>query len=108
MLCACRAFGSAAPGQSLSQWMRAPLSSWRRRALIFPAKPASRCEQVPQWEHYQVVVALGAQARKALPVRPDKTIYFTWSVKDPADVDGPPEAVHAAFESACQSLEIAH
>ena len=26
-------------------------------------------EQVPQWEHYQVVIALGAQAREALPVR---------------------------------------
>src|ERR1039458_2045022 len=34
-------------------------------------------EEVAHWEQYQVVVALGAQARKALPVRPAKTTFFT-------------------------------
>ena len=43
--------------------------------------------------------------RKALPVRSAKTIFFTWSIKDPADVEGSPDVAHAAFESACQSLE---
>ncbi len=62
-------------------------------------------EQVPHWEHHQVVVALGAQARKALPARPGKTIYFTWAIKDPAEVEGSPNVVQAAFESARQSLE---
>jgi phosphate transport system protein len=62
-------------------------------------------EQVPQLEQHQVVIALGAQARKALPARPGKTICFTWAVKDPAEVEGSPEVVHAAFDSACQSLE---
>jgi arsenate reductase len=62
-------------------------------------------EQVPQWDQSQVVVALGALARKALPTRPGKTIYFTWPIKDPAEVEGSPDQVKAAFESAGSSLE---
>ena len=62
-------------------------------------------EQVPQWEQYQVIVALGGRARKALPVRPAKTIFFTWTIKDPLEVEGSSETIHAAFELACQSLE---
>jgi phosphate transport system protein len=62
-------------------------------------------EQVPQWEHFQVVVALGTQARKAFPIRPGKTIFFTWSIKDPATIGGPSDLLRTAFESAYQSLE---
>ena len=52
-----------------------------------------------------MVVALGAQARKAFPTRPGKTVIFTWSVKDPANVEGPADVVQAAFESAFGSLK---
>ncbi len=62
-------------------------------------------DQVPQWEDYQAIVALGALARKALPTRPGKTIYFTWPINDPAEVEGPPDLLQAAFESAYGRLE---
>ncbi len=52
-----------------------------------------------------MVVALGAHARAALPVRPGKAIFFTWLIKDPAEVEGSAEVVQTAFESAYQSLE---
>jgi arsenate reductase len=61
--------------------------------------------QVPQWELYQVVIALSARAREALPIRAKKTICLTWSVPEPAEVQGPPDAVVATFESAFQSLQ---
>jgi phosphate transport system protein len=57
-------------------------------------------EQVPNWEHYQVVVALCEEARKAFPSPPTKTICLTWAVRYPATVAGNPEAVQAAFETA--------
>ena len=66
---------------------------------------SKRLEEVPHWEKCQVVVALGTQARKAFPIRPGKTLIFTWSIKDPANVEGPPDAVQTAFESAFRSLE---
>ena len=36
---------------------------------------------------------------------PGKTIFFTWSIKDPTAAGGPPDPALAAFESAYQSLE---
>ena len=61
--------------------------------------------QVPQWEHYQVVVALGTQARKAFPGLPGKTVCFTWTIKDPARVQGTPDQVRAAFDTAFTDLQ---
>ena len=62
-------------------------------------------EQVPNWEQYQVVIALGAQAREALPVRAKKTICLTWPVPDLPPAAASPDAATAIFESACQSLQ---
>jgi phosphate transport system protein len=75
------------------------------KGLDISAQASKALEQVPHWEQFQVVVALGAQARKALPTRPGKTVYFTWPIKDPAEVEGSPDQVKAAFESAYSSLE---
>ena len=75
------------------------------KGIDLSAQSSKALEEVPHWEQYQVVVALGSRARKALPVRPAKTIFLTWSIKDPADVEGSPDLVHAAFEAAGESLE---
>ena len=75
------------------------------KGIDISAQQSKSLDQVPDWQQLQVVVALGAQARKALPARPGKTIFFTWPVKDPAAADGSPAAVHEAFESACQQLD---
>jgi phosphate transport system protein len=75
------------------------------KGIDISAQTSKSLEQASQAEQHQVVVALGAQARKALPARPGKTINFTWAIKDPAEVEGPPDVVHAALDSACQSLE---
>ncbi len=56
-------------------------------------------------EQYQVIIALDAKARDALPLRLGKTILFTWPIQDPSEVNGAPETVRATFESACQALE---
>ena len=75
------------------------------KGLDISAQASKALEQVPQWDRFQVVVALGTLARKALPTRPGKTVYFTWPIKDPSEVEGSPDQVKAAFESACSSLE---
>jgi phosphate transport system protein len=75
------------------------------KGIDISGQSSKTLEHVPQVEQHQVVVALGAQARKALPARPGKTIYFTWAIKDPAEVEGAPDVVHAAFDTACQSLD---
>jgi phosphate transport system protein len=76
-----------------------------QKGIDLSRQTSKSLEQVPQWELYQVVIALSAQARDALPIRAKKTICLTWSVPDPAQVQGPPDAVVATFESAFQSLQ---
>ena len=75
------------------------------KGINISAQQSKPLEQVPDWQHFQVVVALGAQARKAFPNRPGKTILFTWSIKDPAAAGGPSDHAPAVFELAYQSLE---
>jgi len=75
------------------------------KGIDISSQTSKSLEQVPEWENNQVVVALGALARKALPTRPGKTIYFTWPIKDPAEIEGSPDLVQAAFEAAYSSLE---
>ena len=76
-----------------------------QKGIDISGQTSKSLEQVPQWELYQVVIALSAQARDAVPIRAKKTICLTWSVPDPAEVQGPPDAVVATFESAFQSLQ---
>jgi len=75
------------------------------KGINISAQQSKPLEQVPDWQHFQVVVALGAQARKAFPNRPGKTILFTWSIKDPAAAGGLSDLAPAVFELAYQSLE---
>jgi phosphate transport system protein len=76
-----------------------------QRGIDISRQASKPLEQVPRWEQYQVVVAIGAQARKAFPDPPGKTIVFTWSVRDPATAEGSPDVVRTAFESAFRNLE---
>jgi phosphate transport system protein len=62
-------------------------------------------EQVPNWEQYQVVIALGAQARAALPKGAKKTICLTWPVTELPPAAASPDTAIAAFEPAFQSLQ---
>jgi hypothetical protein len=55
--------------------------------------------EVPNLDHYHVIVALSKEAKRAFPPRPRKVVFLDWNVADPSAVAGPPEAVEAAFES---------
>jgi phosphate transport system protein len=76
-----------------------------QKGIDLSRQTSKSLEQVPQWEQYQVVIALSAQDREALPIRAKKTICLTWPIPDPAQVEAPPDAATAAFESAFQSLQ---
>jgi phosphate transport system protein len=61
-------------------------------------------EQVPNLDHYQVIVALADDARKVFPPPPTKVVCLDWSIKDPSKVHGPAEEVRAAYEETYQFL----
>jgi phosphate transport system protein len=60
--------------------------------------------QVPNLDHYQVVVGVAREAQAAFPPGPRKTVYVDWSIEDPSRVQGSPEEVRAAYEASYQFL----
>lgn len=61
--------------------------------------------QVPHLDHYQVIVGLDPEVKRAFPRLPRKVIFLDWSTPDPAQVDGGSEQVRAAFEETYQFLD---
>jgi phosphate transport system protein len=62
-------------------------------------------EQVPNLDHYQIIIALDPEARKAFPPPPTKTVTLDWTVNDPSQVRGTSEQVNAAYEEAFRFIQ---
>jgi phosphate transport system protein len=60
--------------------------------------------QLPNLDHYRVIVALTPQARRAFPQRPRKVVLLDWNLADPATAQGTAAEVRAAYEAAYQFL----
>lgn len=70
----------------------------KEKGLEVPRSTSKSIQQVPNLEHYQVIVALDPEAKKAFPTTPNKTVTLDWSVKDPSKLQGSPSEVQAAYE----------
>jgi phosphate transport system protein len=55
--------------------------------------------QVPNLDHYQVIVGVAHEAQQAFPRSPRKMVYVDWSIDDPSQVQGSPEEVRSAYEA---------
>jgi phosphate transport system protein len=75
------------------------------KGIDLTRQAAKTLEQVPHWESCHVIIALGPEALAVLPGHPGKTVVLTWTIPDPAQVAGPPEAWRPAFDSAARSLQ---
>jgi phosphate transport system protein len=60
--------------------------------------------QVPDLDKFQVTVGLAERVKEAFPRTPRKMVYVDWSLDDPSEVEGSPEEVQAAYESAYEFL----
>jgi phosphate transport system protein len=60
-----------------------------------PVSPRALTE-VPELDHYHVIVALDPDVKRAFPKRPRKMVFLDWHVEDPSQAEGGPEAVTAA------------
>jgi phosphate transport system protein len=61
-------------------------------------------EQVPNLEHYQVIVALAPEAKRVFPHAQTKTINLDWSVADPSKLQGSPQQIQAAYEQTYRAI----
>jgi phosphate transport system protein len=60
--------------------------------------------QVPNLDHYQVIVGVAPEAKQAFPRSPRKMVYIDWSIDDPSRAEGSPEEVRSAYEAAFEFL----
>ena len=60
--------------------------------------------QVPNLDHYQVIVGVAREAQQAFPRSPRKMVYVDWSIDDPSRVQGSPEEVREAYEATFRFL----
>lgn len=61
--------------------------------------------QVPNLDHYQVIVTLAPEAQKAFPQQPQNVVSLDWSLPDPSQASGSSEEVRAAYESTFEFLQ---
>jgi phosphate transport system protein len=55
--------------------------------------------QVPNLDHYHVIVLLASEAKRAFPQKPRKVVFLDWNVADPSQCRGTLAEVRAAYES---------
>ena len=76
----------------------------REKGLDVSRQTSKAVEQIPNLDHYQIIIALAKEAEKVFPPPPSKTVCLDWSVADPSKTQGTPAEVRAAFESTYQFL----
>ena len=77
----------------------------KEKGIDLTGQSSKSLKQIPNLEHYQVVVLLAPEARKAFSPGPSKTVVLDWSVADPSKTQGAPAEVHAAYERAYKTIE---
>ncbi|MBI2949800.1 MAG: phosphate signaling complex protein PhoU [Verrucomicrobia bacterium] len=60
--------------------------------------------QIPNLEHYQVVIVFGQETRQSFKAPKSKTIVLEWPISDPSALPAAPEQIQAAYEETFQSL----
>jgi protein-tyrosine-phosphatase len=61
--------------------------------------------QVPNLDHYKVVIALAKGVEGAFPKRPQKVVVVDWNVEDPSEAKGSAAEVQAAYERTFQFIQ---
>jgi phosphate transport system protein len=74
------------------------VSFLREKGVDISRQTPRAVAQVPNIEHFQVIVALSEEARQSFPDPPTKVVCLDWSVRDPSAVKGTPSEVKAAYE----------
>ena len=74
------------------------------KGIDISSSKSKALEQIPNREHYQVIVILAKEAQKILPPPPTKTVGLDWNVKDPSLVQGSTEEVQQAYEETFQYI----
>jgi phosphate transport system protein len=76
----------------------------KERGIDISRQTSKSVEQVPNLDHYNVIVALAKEAQKVFPQPPTKTVTLEWTVQDPSKATGSPEQVRTSYEATYQFI----
>jgi hypothetical protein len=60
--------------------------------------------QIPNLDHYHVIIALATSAKAVFPPPPTRTVGLDWSVEDPSRLSGSLADVREAYEQTFQYI----
>lgn len=76
----------------------------KEKGIEISRQHSKSVEQIPNLDHYQVIIALAEEARKVFAPPPSKTVNLEWTIDDPSKATGSPQEVSAAYETAYQYI----
>ena len=76
------------------------LAFMKEKGLDISRMAPKAIHQVPNLDHYQVIVGVAPEAQHAFPRSPRKMVYVDWSIDDPSRVQASPEEERSAYEAA--------
>jgi phosphate transport system protein len=80
------------------------LAFMREKGLDMGRMAPKAIYQVPNLDHYQVIVGVAKEAQQAFPRSPRKMVYIDWSIDDPSRQRGSDAEIHAAYEATFRFL----
>jgi phosphate transport system protein len=84
---------------------RTTLDFMKKKGVDLSRTVPKAMHQIPNLDHYQIIVALSPNAYKMFPQRPRKTIFLDWLVDDPSIKKGDPDEVEKSYEDAFQFIK---
>ena len=74
------------------------VSFLKEKGLDTTRQSSKAVSQIPNFDHYHIVIALAKEAEKVFPRPPTKMVCLDWSVQDPSQVRGTAAEIRAAYE----------
>jgi phosphate transport system protein len=83
---------------------RSTIDFMKKKGIDLTRTVPKGMHQIPNIDHYQVIVALSPDAHKMFPQQPRKTIFLDWPIDDPSANTGSPMEKENSFESTYQFI----
>jgi phosphate transport system protein len=76
----------------------------KEKGIDISRQSSKSVNQVPNLDHYHVIIALAKNAQKVFPPPPTKTVGLDWNVEDPSRLPGSLADVRSAYEETFQYI----
>jgi arsenate reductase len=84
---------------------RAMIDFMKTKGLDLSHAVPKSMHQIPNLDHYHVIVALSPEVHKMFPQRPRKAILLDWPIEDPSAKQGDAKEKQKAFEELFQFIQ---